>query len=101
MDFSGIKKAIIDYATELEQIDSTVKKSFTAIANALNDVTVIEDKWNEEASTIEDHINAITNADVKASYVGQLELLREKKVSIETTLSALDSVVTAAGLQLV
>lgn len=101
MEFAEIKKAIIDYATEVDTASKAVKTHFTAIANAQHDMTNLETKWVNGAENIETAINAISDASVKASYAGQLALLRTQRTELVAMLTALDSAVTSAGLMLI
>ena len=101
MDFAGIKKAVIDYATEVEQATQKVKTSYSAIANAQTDMMNLESKWIDGSESIETAINAITDDAVRASYQGQLALLRTQRQALVDMLTALDSAVTDAGLMLI
>ncbi len=101
MEFAEIKKAIIDYATEVDTATKSVKTHFTAIANAQNDMTTLEGKWINGSDNIESAINSIADDAVKASYMGQLTLLRAQRSELVTMLTALDSAVTSAGLMLI
>ena len=101
MQFAEIKKAVIDYATEVDAATKLVKKNFTAIANAQNDMVALETKWTSGAETLETAIAAIADDSVRASYTGQLELLRAEREALVTMLTALDVAVTDAGLMLI
>ena len=99
MEFAEIKKAIIDYATGIETAKQQVSKNFTSIANSQNDLSVIEDKWTDaDLQTIEDSINALTDDAVKASYLGQLGLLRAQRDGFVAKLETLYVKVNEAGL---
>lgn len=97
MNFAEIKKAIIEYATSVEGASRKVKTAYGQIANVQNDMATLESKWDG----LEVSINAISDAAVKASYLGQLALLREQRVGLVDMLTALDTAVTEAGLMLI
>lgn len=97
MTFAEIKKAVIDYATEVDSATKKVKASFAAISNAQNDMIAVENKWDD----IETSINALSDESVKTSYIGQLTMLRTQRDEIVAMLTALDTAVTEAGLMLI
>ena len=101
MDFAGIKKAMIDYATEVETGSQKIKTSYSAIANVLSDMQALENKWVDGADNIEASIQAIPDAAVRASYEGQLNLFRAQRQGIIDMLTALDAAVESAGLMLI
>lgn len=97
MNFAEIKKAVIDYATAVDGASRKVKTSYSQIANVQSEMSTLEAKWDD----IEASINLISDEAVKASYLGQLTLLREQRTGLVDMLTALDTAVTEAGLMLI
>lgn len=101
MEFAEIKKAVIDYASAVDTASKSITSHFSAIANVKNDMIALEDKWTKDTVTIESAINSIPDDAVKASYVGQFNLLKAQRLQIVAMLEALDTAVTEAGLMLI